>query len=211
MSRIRCPVAKFAKDDLLFRERAQLAIRGHTGSSLCTGMGSTGNETQEEITTVILNGAAEDLLVGRDARGTLDAAQSMDCRTDGEVLATWDQNLGALVGSDRLSIGTGGVLDGDAGVANADGADVAAEDVSSVEGLARANGVVETFKVDYAKLLVRGVSSLSIHVLNPQFLWVRTRALSMGPKGLNTLRMVAGVVVAGMLPIHKARVGLDWV
>jgi len=45
--------------------------------------------------------------------------------------------------------------------------------------------------------------------LNPQFLWVRTRADSMGPKGLKTLRIVAGVVVEGIDPIHKALVGVD--
>jgi len=42
----------------------------------------------------------------------------------------------------------------------------------------------------------------------PQFLCVRTLADSMGPKGLKTLRMVAGVVVDGIEPIHSARVGV---
>jgi hypothetical protein len=47
------------------------------------------------------------------------------------------------------------------------------------------------------------------NLLNPQFLCVNTLADSMGPYGLNTLRMVAGVVVDGIEPIHKALVGVD--
>jgi hypothetical protein len=50
---------------------------------------------------------------------------------------------------------------------------------------------------------------VKIIVLNPQFLCVRTLADSIGPNGLKTFRMVAGVVVDGIEPIHKALVGVD--
>ena len=45
--------------------------------------------------------------------------------------------------------------------------------------------------------------------LKPQFLCVNTRADSMGPYGLNTLKIVAGVVDEGIDPIQSARVGVD--
>lgn len=103
------------------------------------------DHAEEKVRAVVLQRATEHLLVDRDGRCTLDIAESVNSGTDAEVADTLDVDVRALVLTAAAILS---VLDGDLGKANADGTDIAAQDVASVEGLAGPHGIVQTLEVD---------------------------------------------------------------
>lgn len=104
------------------------------------------NHAQHQIRAVILHRPTEDLLIGWDCRRPLDAAQRVDRRANGEVANALDAYAG--VGVVCLAVFWSS-LDGDFGEADADGADVAAEDVTSVESFTSPDGIVEALEIDW--------------------------------------------------------------
>ena len=103
----------------------------------------------------------------------------MDRGTNAEIADTLDTDVRRLV---LATIAILAVLDRDLGEPNTNSANVAAQDVAAVEGLARPNCVIKTFKVDWGTPSATAIHTEVIkHILKPQFLCVRTRADSMGP------------------------------
>jgi hypothetical protein len=78
------------------------------------------------------------LLIGSHSGSAFDATESVDCRADGEFAYTLDASRSTL-----FSFSTGSsALNGDSGEPNADSPNITSEDITAVEGLACANGIV---------------------------------------------------------------------
>ena len=103
------------------------------------------DHTEQQVGPVVLQGATEHLLVHWDGRRALDVAKGMDRGTNAEIADTLDTDVRRLV---LAAIAILAVLDRDLGEPNTNSANVAAQDVAAIEGLARPNCIIKTFKVD---------------------------------------------------------------
>jgi hypothetical protein len=107
-------------------------------------MPARSNHAQEKVRPVILDGAAQHLLVDGDGRSTLDAAQGMDSSTNAQVTYTLDIGSNAfLLASSFLAI-----LDGNFGKTDTNGANIAAEYIPTIQRLAGPDSIVKTLKVN---------------------------------------------------------------
>ena len=143
---IRSTSTQLSQDHLLFSDRGLPTRKLRCGFQLSIVKART-NHTQEQVGSIILNSTTENLLVNGDSRGTLNIAESMNRSTDAEITDALDIRSDAFVLTSSLLA----VLDGDLGKANANSADVAAEDVAPIESLACPHRIVKPFKVDYIK------------------------------------------------------------
>ena len=139
---IRAAVTELLHDQLLFSDR-RLPSRVLSGGLKLRRVVPRPNHAQKQIGPVVLHLAAEDLLLDGDRRGTLDGTKRLDRLAHAEIANTLHVRGRALVLVALLS-----VLDGHLRKANTDRTDIAAEDVTSIQGLARADGIVETLEVD---------------------------------------------------------------
>ena len=103
------------------------------------------NHAQEQVGPIVLNRASEHLLLGRDRRRAFYAAQSVDRSANTQIADALGDDVGILVRRTRSFLS---VLDRHLGKTNADRANVASQDIAPIEGLARADGVVQALKVD---------------------------------------------------------------
>ena len=112
------------------------------------------DHAQQQVAAEVLHGPAEHLLVRGDRTSTLDSTQRMDGCTDAKIthaLRRWSRGsrtatVGVVV---ALTRGVGGtVLGRDARETDTNGTDVRAQHVAAVQGLASADRIIETLKVD---------------------------------------------------------------
>ena len=109
-------------------------------------MSTISNHTQQQVRAIIFHSAAQDLLVNRDSRGSLDMAQSVNGRADAQLADTLDvEASGILLTSGTLLT----VLDGHLGESDTDGTDIATEHITAIQSLPSSNSVIQTLKIDW--------------------------------------------------------------
>jgi hypothetical protein len=142
-------VAQFAHHDLLLGDARRLST---VDGGLIGGLvRSVGDEAEQEVASVVFNRTAEDLLVDRHGRSSLDTPKCVDGLADGHLSTTQNADFGCFIGRDRLTVWTRGYFDGDTSETDADGPDIAAEDIATIESLASTDSVIEMLKVDCEK------------------------------------------------------------
>lgn len=87
-------------------------------------------------------------MVYRNSTSALNVAQCVNRGADTQITNTLNTDVRRFV---LATVTILAVLDGDLGKANANSADVAAEDVAPIESLACPHRIVKPFKVDYIK------------------------------------------------------------
>lgn len=109
-----------------------------------TSMRRAADHAEQQVGTIVFNRTPENLLICRNGGSTFYATESVDGCTDGKVADALHGQGHFIIHGRRF---VAGVLDGHTGKADADGSNVASEDVAAIERLSCPNGVVETFKV----------------------------------------------------------------
>ena len=112
------------------------------------------NHAQEEVRAVVLDVAAQDLLIDWDRGRALDVAERVDGRSDAKVADTLDVGSSALL----LTVTLLTVLDRNLREPNTDGTDVATQNITTVQSLPSPNSIIEALEVDYEVISLESTS-----------------------------------------------------
>lgn len=140
---VRATTTELRHDELLLSD-GRLPSRSLVSSVELGSVQARADHAQQQIRAVVLDVAAQDLLIDRDCCRALDIAKRVDRRANAEITDALNIRSCAFV----LTIPFLTVLDGYFGEADTDGTDIASENITAVEGLSRPDCVIETLEVD---------------------------------------------------------------
>lgn len=140
---VRATTTELRHDELLLSD-GRLPSRSLVSSVELGSVQARADHAQQQIRAVVLDVAAQDLLIDRDCCRALDIAKRVDRRANAEITDALNVRSCAFV----LAIPFLTVLDGYFGEADTDGTDIASKNIATVESLSRPDCVIETLEVN---------------------------------------------------------------